>query len=136
MSVVGSSITTSQGYYISQSIGQLSITGFSNLTDKSILQGYQQPVGFKTFNESIEIETLQLYPIPVSNKLNLQFSISIEGRCLVEVFDPLGRLVLSKNCLIRDFKSTISLSNLSATSYIIKVTNNSSTYYEKIIKKD
>lgn len=136
ISVVGNSNTTQNGYYVSQSVGQLSTIGFFDIIDKSIVQGYQQPTGFKTIDGSIIKETLQLYPIPATNELNLLFSLSFEGKCMVELFDRLGRLVLNKELTITDFKTSLSLSNLASSTYIIKITNNTSVFYETIIKKD
>lgn len=136
ISVVGNSNTTQNGYYVSQSVGQLSTIGFFDMIDKSIVQGYQQPEGFKTIDGSIVKETLQLYPIPANDELNLLFSLSFEGKCTVELFDRLGRLVLFKELTITDFKTSLTLSNLASSTYIIKITNNTSVFYETIIKKD
>ncbi len=136
ISVVGNSNTTQNGYYVSQSVGQLSTIGFFDIIDKSIVQGYQQPTGFKTIDGSIVKETLQLYPIPATDELNFLFSLSFEGKCSVELFDRLGRLVLSKELTITDFKTSLTLSNLASSTYIIKITNNTSVFYETIIKKD
>lgn len=136
ISVVGNSNLTSTGYYVSQSIGQLSTIGFSEMFNKCIVQGYQQPTGMKIIDASIEKETLQLYPVPVADELNLLFSLSFEGKCTVELFDRLGRLVLHKECTINDFKTSISLSNIATSTYLIKITNNTNVFYETIIKKD
>jgi hypothetical protein len=136
ISVVGNSNLTSNGYYVSQSVGQLSTIGFSEMFDKSIVQGYQQPTGMKIIDASIEKETLQLYPVPFTNELNLLFSMSLEGKCTVELFDQLGRLVLNKDCTINDYKSTITFANIASSTYLIKITNNTSVFYETIIKKD
>jgi hypothetical protein len=54
----------------------------------------------KTIDASVEKETLQLYPVPVTNELNLLFSLSLEGKCTVELFDRLGRLVLNKELTV------------------------------------
>ena len=136
ISVVGNSTATTNGYYVSQSVGQLSTIGFSEMFNKSIVQGYQQPTGMKIIDASIEIEILQLYPVPVTNELNLSFSLSPQGACNVELFDPLGRLVLSKECIIENFTTRISLSNIASSTYIIKITNKNTVFYETIIKKD
>lgn len=136
ISVIGNSIATSNGYYINESVGQPSTIGFSEMLDKSIIQGYQQPTGLKTIDASIEQETLELYPVPVVDELNLLFSLSIEGKCVVELFDRLGRLVLYKECNISNFKASISLANIASSTYIIKITNNNAVFYETIIKKD
>jgi hypothetical protein len=79
-------------------------------------------------------ETLQLFPVPVFDELNILFSMTTEGKCTIELFDPLGRLVYSKECIITDFKASISLINLSTSTYIVKITKNTSTFYETIIK--
>jgi hypothetical protein len=136
ISVVGNATTTPNGYYVTQSVGQLSTIGSFTFNDKNIIQGYQQPTGYKSIDASIEIETLQLYPVPVTNELNLSFSLSSQGACNVELFDPLGRLVLSKECIIENFTTRISLSNIASSTYIIKITNKNTVFYETIIKKD
>ena len=136
ISVAGNSTSTTNGYYVSQSVGQLSTIGFSEMFNQSIVQGYQQPTGLKTIDASVVKETLQLYPVPVSNQLNLFFSLSLEGKCTVELFDRLGRLVLNKELTINDFKTSISLESLASSTYIIKITNNTNVFYETIIKKD
>lgn len=136
ISVVATSNNISNGYYISQSIGQLSTIGFSDLIDKSVIQGFQQPIGFKVIDSSTEKESLKLYPIPTSDELNIQFTNSIDGQCIVELFDYLGRLVLSKECKISDYKTSISLKDLASSSYLIKITNKTSIFYETIIKKN
>ena len=56
ISVVGNSTATTNGYYVSQSVGQLSTIGFSEMFNKSIVQGYQQPTGMKIIDASIEKE--------------------------------------------------------------------------------
>ncbi len=134
ISVVGNSNITSSGYFVSQSVGQLSTIGFTEMFNKSIIQGYQQPTGIKILDVSLEQETLQIFPVPVSDELNLLFSMSMEGKCTIELFDPLGRLVVSKECIISDYKSSISLINLATSTYIVKITKNTTTFYETIIK--
>lgn len=136
ISAAGNSTATTNGYYVNQSVGQLSTIGFSEMFNKSIVQGYQQPTGLKIIDASIEQETLELYPVPVLDELNLLFSLSIEGKCVVELFDRLGRLVLYKECTITDFKASVSLANIASSTYIIKITNNNAVFYENIIKKD
>lgn len=134
ISVVGNSSITSNGYFVSQSVGQLSTIGFSEILNKNIIEGYQQPTNIKIIDESISNETIKLYPIPVSDELNVVFSLSNDGECNIEVFDRLGRLVISRKLSIIDHTSIISLANLSASTYIIKITTNTSTHYETIIK--
>jgi hypothetical protein len=135
ISVVGNSTTTVNGYYVTQSVGQLSTIGFSEIGSNSIVEGYQQPTSIKVIDASIIKEIIELYPIPVSDKLNFLFSLSINGKCNVEVFDRLGRLVMNQELSIIDYTSSISLANLAASTYIIKIATNTTTHYETIIKK-
>lgn len=136
MSVIGNSTSTSNGYYVTQTVGQLSTIGFFEMNNKSVIAGYQQPMGFKLIDASIEKETLQLYPVPVSNELNLVFSMTLEGSCSFELFDRLGRLVLSQELSIINYTARISLAQYAASTYLIKITNNKSVFYENIIKND
>lgn len=134
ISVVATSDNISNGYYISQSVGQLSTIGFSDMIDKSIIQGFQQPTGLKIIDSSIEKESLKLYPIPTSDELNIQFTNTFDGKCTLELFDHLGRLVLARECNISDYKTKISLIGLASSSYLIKITNKTTIFYETIIK--
>lgn len=135
ISVVGNSTTTSNGYYVTQSVGQLSTIGFSEIVNNSIVEGYQQPTNMKVVDASIVKETIELYPIPVTDELNFLFSLSIDGKCNVEIFDRLGRLIMNQELSIIDYTSSISLANLAASTYIIKMATNTTTHYETIIKK-
>jgi len=134
ISVVGTNTISEQGYTVLQSVGQLSTIGFSEMIQQSIIQGYQQPTGHKTIDASIIKETLKIYPVPVVSELNLLFSMTIEGPCDFEVFDRLGRLVFSKKIQITDYKASVSLEHFAASTYIIKISNLNSVFYETIIK--
>jgi hypothetical protein len=132
---VGGTSRSSEGiYYVSQSIGQLSNIGFSDLFNTSIIQGFQQPSNFKISNTNNEIEAIKFYPVPTSDELNIVFSKSLEGICTIQLFDHLGRLVLIKDCLINDHKASISLNELATATYIVKILKNTSIFYETIIK--
>jgi len=134
ISAGGTSRSAEGVYYVSQSIGQLSTIGFAELFNTSIIQGFQQPSNFKISNTYNEIEAIKFYPVPTSDELNIVFSKSLEGFCTIQLFDHLGRLVLSKVCLINDHKTIISLNELAAATYIVKILKNNSIFYETIIK--
>lgn len=134
ISIVGNSSMTISGYYVTQSVGQLSMIGFSDIYQKSIIQGYQQPNGFKTLDTITSKETVLLFPVPVSNSLTVLFSSTKEGTCSFEVFDTLGRLVLSEEASVLNFSASVSLFKLASTNYIVKLTTKNSIFYETIIK--
>jgi hypothetical protein len=136
ISVVGNATTTPNGYYVTQSVGQLSAIGSFIFNDKNIIQGYQQPTGYKSIDGSIEKEFIQLYPVPVIDKLNISFTKTLQGACKIELFDRLGRLVLSKDLVISDYNTSIMLPQIASSAYLLKLTTKNTVYYETIIKKD
>lgn len=134
ISVIGSSSINESGFTILQSVGQLSTIGFYEIIQQSIIQGYQQPTGYRIIDSSVIGEILKIYPVPLIDKLNFLFSVTQEGTCRVDLFDRLGRLVLSEELKISDYKAIMSLNNLPTSTYIIKVTKPNAVFYETIIK--
>lgn len=134
ISASGSNNVTDNGYTVLQSVGQLSVIGFSEHKDVSVVQGYQQPFVQKVLNMIPSDETIKLYPIPVQNELHMLFSKSFDGNCEVELYDRLGRLILRERVQIDDSKASINLQQLAAASYLIKISNQYSVFYESIIK--
>jgi hypothetical protein len=130
----GSNNVTENGYTILQSVGQLSLIGSFELRNVTIVQGYQQSYILNLLNISTPDENLKLFPIPVENELHILFSKSKEGICEVELFDRLGRIVLREWILIEDYKISINLQQFAAATYIIKISNQYSVFYESIIK--
>lgn len=130
----GNSTMTSNGYYVSQSVGQSSTIGFMEMMDRSIIQGYQQPTGAKIIDAGMEWESIRVYPNPVSNQLNFLFSLTLEGTFDIEVFDRLGRLVFNKTLSILDYSSSTSIAHLASATYVIKIITKTSLFYETIIK--
>lgn len=135
ISVIGNSGYTNNGYYIAQSVGQLSTVGLYDFSQNAIIQGYQQPSGFRIIDNIAVKETVLLYPIPVTNTINILFSSSKVGDCVIEVFDRLGRSILKEQSTVLNSTASISLLNLATASYIIKITANKSIFYETIIKE-
>lgn len=135
-SAVGTSTKTTSDYYVSQSVGQQSTIGFFEMMVGAVIQGYQQPTGYKIYDTSIETERLTLFPLPFTNELNILFSLAMEGTCTAEVFDHLGRLVVAQEIDIDDHQAKLSLFNLASASYVLKITTNTNVFYETIIKAD
>lgn len=74
---------------------------------------------------------LEISPNPVSKMLKLSFKQSIKHD--IEIFDMQGRHLISKKSNYGD--SEINVSNLSKGTYIVKITNSSGFYDNKLIIK-
>lgn len=122
------------GYIISQTIGQQSVTGNSNNKD-IIIQGFQQSFwgNYIATNEKTEI-SIQTYPNPFTETVNFQFSQSMPNQIAVYVFDINGRLVFEKKETIDKLILTVNLSKLPQSEYLVHLQASNFKYYTKIIK--
>ncbi len=134
LSSQGLTTKISEGYIISQTIGQQSAIGNSN-GNTVVIQGFQQSL-WSTYiasNEKTEIST-QTYPNPFTETVNFQFSQSIPDQITVYVYDISGHLVFEKKEKIDNSILTINLSNLPQSEYLVRLQASNFNYYTKIIK--
>ncbi|RNC86803.1 MAG: T9SS C-terminal target domain-containing protein [Winogradskyella sp.] len=127
-------VTTSGTYSVSQSIGQSSVIGTYSRRGYYLLQGYQQPLEFRTSN--IDYDTnLQavVYPNPVDNKVTVQFNESIEDQFVIRIFDINGRLIYD-----REFSPIQSLEvyldDISDGTYLMRVISERKKFQTKLLK--
>lgn len=134
LSSQGVTTKTSDGYIISQTIGQQSAIGNSN-NGSVVIQGFQQSLWgtYIASNAKTEIST-QTYPNPFSEIVNFQFSQLMPNQITVYVFDINGRLVFEKKETIDNSILTINLSNLPQSEYLVRLQATNFNYYTKIIK--
>lgn len=134
LSSQGQTKKISNGYIISQSVGQQSTIGNSN-KDPVVMQGFQQSLwsSYIAENEKTEI-TVLTYPNPFRDIVNFQFSKAIEDEIVIYVFDVAGRLLYQQKGLLDNSILTINLSKLPRAEYLVKLQSFSTTYYTKIIK--
>ncbi len=96
-------VSSGGGYYegaelnIAWTIGELAVTTLEG-GDMILTQGFQQPhiaaVGISQLEEPNW--GVSIYPNPVSNELNVHFSIQRSGEYLLEIQDVTGRLFLQQ----------------------------------------
>lgn len=134
LSSQGTSKKIANGYIISQTIGQQSTVGNS---DKNVvaIQGFQQS-NWSTIissNETNQITTLT-FPNPFAEVVNFQFSQAIKEEMSISVFDIAGRLVYQQKKQVTNQLLSINLSNLPQSEYLVKLQNNTLTYYTKLVK--
>lgn len=83
--------------------------------------------------EEPEME-IKIYPLPVTDFLNIEFPVSVSGRVFLEIYDAHGIKTISSNC---DFKPVIrlDLKNIPAGTYLLKIiTSGRYPLIRKIIK--
>ncbi len=132
----GNSILLESGHYVSQTIGQQSITGNYDGQNK-IIQGFQQPYWKYLISNSEVLDSIEIshYPNPVLTNLNFNFSNYNDGVTNVLVFDFSGRLVMEKSISVESGAAQLNLSSIPSGSYLVYLRNNKLNYYTKIIKK-
>ena len=132
----GNSVFLESGHYVSQTIGQQSITGNYDGQNK-IIQGFQQPYWKYLISNSEVLDSIEIshYPNPVITNLNFNFSNYNDGVTNVLVFDFSGRLVMEKSISVESGAAQLNLSSIPSGSYLVYLRNNKLNYYTKIIKK-
>lgn len=131
----GNTITIANGMYVSQSIGQQSITGTSQKNKLTISQGYQQSLwsNYIKTNEASIIST-KTYPNPFFDTVYFQFSQPINTNVQITLFDITGRIVFQET--INPNGSILSILNLQLPSatYLVHLTSEKWNYYTQIIQ--
>lgn len=89
-----------------------------------------------TQDVEVDLSTINLWPNPVKNQLNITGVEAFEGQAEVKVYDLSGRLVLSST---KDSTSQntiqINTSSLSTGTYLVKITDGKTSLNKKIIKE-
>ena len=121
----GTSVLLESGHYVSQTIGQQSITG-SRYDENKIIQGFQQPHWNNLISNSEVLDSIEInhYPNPVTTNLNFNFSNYNNGVTKVMVFDFSGRLVMERSLSIESGTAQLNLSSIPSGSYLVYLTNN------------
>jgi hypothetical protein len=134
LSSQGLTTKTSEGYIISQTIGQQSVTGNSN-NKEVVMQGFQQSLwgNYIASNEKTEIIT-RTYPNPFKDIIHFEFSQLLPDPIEIHVFDISGRMVFEKKDQIDNTVLTIDLAKLPHSEYLVRLQAVNFNYYTKIIK--
>ena len=78
--------------------------------------------------------SIEIFPNPVNDRLNIDFDTAFEGAGHVKVFDISGKLVKSKSH-ISEPACQIDFSNLPPGVYLVKAQSGSSRISMKVIKQ-
>ncbi|MFS4468244.1 T9SS type A sorting domain-containing protein [Maribacter sp. 2210JD10-5] len=120
-------------YVLFQSVGQSSVINTFGVTDKTLRQGFVQPLG----PAAIEDVNLQLslifYPNPFVNSINVDFEEEPVEEVSVFMFDMLGRLVLSKEYgLSKSFN--VNTATISTGGYLLTIQSGERKNVQQVIK--
>ncbi|MFA9191222.1 T9SS type A sorting domain-containing protein [Flavobacterium sp. FZUC8N2.13] len=134
LSSQGTTKKLSNGYIISQTIGQQSAIGNSN-KDAVVIQGFQQSLWSSHIASNEKTEMIVLtYPNPFTDLVHFQFSNPIKDEISIYVFDVSGRLVHQQKGQSENAILTINLLKLPRSEYLVQLRSMTMTYYTKIIK--
>ena len=135
LSAQASSVKTSNGKMVKQTIGQLSVVGNSQNKKIAFSQGFQQSNTRKVAPSSVKsLIVTTLYPNPISDFINFKFSASIKGPIKIAFFDLLGRKVFSTEK--EAIQNNISLKDIDLPQgeYIVKLNALNYEYTTKTLK--
>ena len=132
----GKNVELESGIYITQSIGQQSVTGSVYDSSNKVIQGYQQAYWNRIISTSNSpLIDITYFPNPIVDIVNFNFTNLATDELNVMVFDFAGRNVMNRKINISDYKSTLDMSELPSASYLVNLNNNKINFYTKIIKK-
>jgi len=122
-------------YYISQSVGQSSVTGTLTNGENVIRQGYQQPpIRVEIITDSYSDLNASVFPNPVNTFITVQFSEEIKKPINVLIHDILGKVILdtSKNPT-QSFN--VDMASYSSGIYLLNLQSGNKTFTARLIKK-
>lgn len=133
----GSTVSTTSGTVVTQTIGQQSVIGNKTIFSNSFIvgQGYQQAVWKALVQSSDNTFAIGIYPNPFEDNIHLSVQGNLTGNCHFQIFDILGRLVRDFTIVEKAINQPIDLSDLESATYLVKVSNKNKNYFTKLIRQ-
>lgn len=130
----GSSVRVSNSLMVQQSIGQQSAIGNYLGPTFSVGQGFQQGRFSKSKGPAALNIQIMTYPNPFTSKINFQFDAHIEGLIKINIYDIMGKVVMTSEKEL--LNNMISLDNLNFPDgqYIVKLSSKNFNYTTNLIK--
>lgn len=124
--------TITKDLIVSQSIGQRSITGNTNIKELNVSQGFIQYLSEQKHKKSL-IKTI-IYPNPFNQFFNIKIDYPIE-KVSIEIFTNNGVLVTRKKLTKKEGIFKFVPPSLSLGQYLVKLKGNNYKYSTQILKK-
>jgi hypothetical protein len=136
LSSQGTSKTLPNGIFVSQTVGQLSVSGNYTVDNKTFGQGYQQSFWSRYISSNVTNSiTTVVYPNPFISSINFQFSKPIIETISVSLFDIRGRLIFAQKKQSIGNILSVDLPNLASSNYLVLLTATNYTFYTQIFKQ-
>lgn len=130
----GTSVALSNNFTVQQSVAQQSVTGNYLGPAFSVGQGFQQGSISKSKGPSALNIQIMTFPNPFTSKVNFQFSTAIDGTIKINMYDIMGRVVMTMEKEM--LNNMISLDNLNFPDgqYIVKFSAKNFNYTTNLLK--
>ena len=129
------STNITEGIVVTQTIGQQSIIGNSEVAGLAFGQGFQQSIWTRLINSNDQNFMAEYYPNPFFDQVTFRFTNMSDEIITIDIFDVAGKQVYSKRKNVIEDKLILQLGNLSDGSYLVRLYNEKKTFYTKLIKK-
>ena len=131
----GTTTINDQGVVVTQTIGQQSVVGNSQVSGLAFGQGFQQSIWTRLINSNDQNFMAEYYPNPFFDQVTFRFTNMSDEIITIDIFDVAGKQVFSKRKNVVEDKLILQLGNLSGGSYLVRLYNEKKIFYTKLIKK-
>ncbi len=85
-------------------------------------------------SDNSNLWSIEIYPNPVQNKLEMVFPEKLQGNCRIEIFNSIGELVISEDALLVNNFYEVLLPKLPDGIYFVRVKNQELLLFGKFVK--
>ncbi len=100
--------------------------------DMNVDDQYKSAQIINTVNSKI-ISSINVYPNPANDKLNIEFDDSMEGQTTIEIFDLEGRLIYNSHVNADQKNQIINISSVNAGIFSLRITTKNKTFNQKLV---
>ena len=129
------STNITEGIVVTQTIGQQSIIGNSEVAGLAFGQGFQQSIWTRLINSNDQNFMAEYYPNPFFDQVTFRFTNMSDEIITIDIFDVAGKQVYSKRKNVIEDKLILQLGSLSGGAYLVRLYNEKKIFYTKLIKK-
>ena len=130
----GTSFQVANKLMVQQTIGQQSVTGNYLGSIFSVGQGFQQGRMSKSKGPSALNIQITTFPNPFTSKVNFQFSVSIDELIKINIYDIMGKLVMSSERELLNNKIILENLNFPDGQYIVTLSAKNFNHTVNLIK--
>lgn len=128
-------VYNTKGFVISQSIGQLSVSGTTSTQSHTFQQGFQQSF-FALAQNQIPLSdfSVSVYPNPVLDSFTITVSNAVEEMCTITIYTVLGQQVYQVQLASFQSQKIIPFGTYSNGTYLVQLVCGKQIVTKKIIK--